>query len=199
MFRKIENLFFLSLTISLLIFSCQRDKIDHLKQSKEYFFKYQTTQNYEYLDSSYYELNLDKEFIEKGITLNNKDHIIPLLFNYQKYNELLVLMESYYQGISDIPRDELMGLNLIRYFNNPAEEKPIYDNVSIASKAIQENPKDSILYIEYYINKSVLVGRDSVIKEIDSLKNNNPLFSNMFYEIGVKKSILDFQEALPAK
>ncbi|MNL74683.1 hypothetical protein D3C87_2003620 [compost metagenome] len=59
---------------------------------------------------------------------------------------------------------------------------------------IDQNPKDSLLYVDYFIMKLYKSDRITALKEVDSMKMINKDFSGLFYKAMLKDAIEDYPD-----
>lgn len=162
---------------------------------KEYLFNYTTSHDTKYLEKSYNELSKNNDFQKKGLTLENKETVISLLMYMKKYDELKVLLEK---TTTIDPFKKRVTLNLIKYLMNKKDEKLskkyIHENISLIQKKIDSDPGDSLIYIDYFIMKLYLKGREKTLKEVDSMQKYNKKQSDVFYDYILKDLIEEYPE-----
>ncbi len=157
--------------------------------------KYQETKDQKYLDTAYVKLNLNENYKKSELMSTNLRLTISLLMNLKKYNELEILLEEtkYLNNY-----DRLNTLNIVKFlkFKDTDKQKAnsyIKENISMINDSLNKNPKDTLLYADYFSMRMFLVGKDSTIKEIDSMKLANIEYSDTFYEL-LKESIKIFPD-----
>lgn len=190
------KIFFILISF-LVLYGCQEktnNKTDFTSTDKslsELIFTYNTTGDIKYLEQGYVILQNDKEFNKSGLTQDNYLNVIQVLFNLKRYSELESLLSSFDQ-MNHFERITLLntikGLNVDKY--DPFETVNFfYQNIDLINDTIKKSPNDSLLYVNYFVNRMFIVGKQKTLKEIDSMKNNQNKYSDIFYEQILKKAI----------
>lgn len=164
----------------------------------KYTYQYHQSGNTKYLDSAYSLLKRNKDYRTKGLSYRNSQTVIALLLNLQKYSELEILLKS--DTLMD-PYDKFKVLNLTRYLEIAKKDRIkanefIRNNILMITDSLRRNPKDSILYADYFSMRMFLVGKDKVLSEIDSMMRINNEFSPLFYEKILKESIKNYPDRM---
>lgn len=174
------------LSILLILLNCKEKKNnDLINQSLEKFYR---TEDLNSLIETYNQLFNDvnkKEVLKRY----NKKQVIPFFIALNKKKELKEILE--YQEKIDY-HDKLL-INLLAYNiekeNGNINKQPIYNNIKIIQKELSKSLKDSILYIDYFSMRSMLVDETELKTEIDSMRYTNFYFSNNFYEFIIEDAI----------
>ena len=158
--------------------------------------KYYETKNDKYLFSVYQKLSKNKDFVEQGLVGKNSFPIISLFLSLKKYDELEKLLVNN-NTINKYNR--LNTLNTVRYFKfNKIDKKKanfyIIESINMIKDTLNRNPKDSLLYADYFSMRMFLVGKENVLKEIDSMQSVNKKYSDMFYNAILKNNIKNYPE-----
>lgn len=163
------------------------------KAISDLILNYNNSGNIKYLEEAYLILN-NNEFKKNGLTKNNHRDIISILFNLKKYDELESLL-SPFEEMNHFEKIKLLntirGLNVEKY--NPFETVNFfYENINLINDSIQKSPNDSLLYVDYFVNRMFIVGKKKTITEIDSMKNKSNKFSDIFYDYILKDMIKSY-------
>lgn len=178
-----------------LLLSCGNDKNSgSLKTTHKYLNEYLLTRDKKFLKKGYDELNRNVGFNEKGITDKNREIVIPLLMYLRKYDELEKLMINY--KTIDINKKEI-SLNLIKSLKVNKKDKLlsksyIDKNLKLIKEMILKNPKDSLLYGDYFVMKLYNSDKNTVLKQIDSMQKSNKVYSSEFYDLLLKDLINNY-------
>lgn len=163
---------------------------------------YYKTNDKVFLSKSYNALKRNKDFREKGLSVQNYQIIVPIFLQLKKYKELEILLSNnktlnkYYKTTT---------LNLIKFLNSSNKNKTkantfIQENIKIIKDSIKLSEKDSVLYTDYFLMKLYLNGRKKTLQEVDSMQKVNDKFSNIFYEQMLRSFIKSFpNDELPTK
>lgn len=185
--------------VFFLIISCKNRGLDNsgsLKMSYKYLTEYRSTKNKNFLEKSYKELSKTSIYREKGLTDENYQLVVPLLMYLKKYEELETLLVR--NTTMDSSKKEIT-LNTIRYLKNYKKDKNVAKNyidknLKYIKNKIDQNPKDSLLYVDYFIMKLYKSDRMTALEEVDSMKMINKDFSGLFYEAMLKDAIEDYPD-----
>lgn len=163
-----------------------------------YTYMYHETGNEKYLDSGYALLKLNKDFRANGLSNFNSNTVIALLLNLKKYNKLEMLLKK---DTSMIPFNRSKVLNITMYLKLAKRDKAkadtyIKDNITMITDSLKKNPRDSIMYADYFSMRMYLVGKNKTLSEIDSMMSINNEFSTFFYEKILKESIINYPEKM---
>jgi len=191
----------LILSILMMLLSCVKTKESITNENlnlllSQSISKYHATKDKKYLLSAYNKLNKNKDFVEQGLVGKNSFPIISLLFNLKKYDELEKLLLSN----NTINRyNRVNTLNTVRFlkFKNSDKNKAdfyIKESITLIEDTINKAPKDSLLYADYFSMRLFLVGKKSVLKEIDSMQKVNKKYSNLFYDEILKEAIKEYPD-----
>ena len=69
------------------------------------------------------------------------------------------------------------------------DESTIRENIELIKNYSLKNPKDSIIYLDYFAMHLFIYDTDKVLELIDSIQNTNPQFSEMYYEYILKDAV----------
>lgn len=160
------------------------------------FTKYYSTKDKKYLLASYSKLSYNKDFVEQGLVGKNSLPIISLLMNLKKYDELEKLLVS---NTTINKYNRINTLNTVRFLKLKSSDKNkanlyIKESIVMIKDTINKTPKDSLLYIDYFSMRMFLVGKNNVLKEIDSMEVANKKYSNIFYKSILKDNIESYPD-----
>lgn len=186
-------------SIILLVASCNNNKkLDNsgsLNKSYKYLTEYRLTKKDKFLQKSYLELNKNVDYKENGITRRNYELVVPLLLYLKKYDELENLLLK--STVIDINKRKIT-LNTIKslkiYKNDKSLAKNYIDeNIKYIKESINQNPKDSLLYIDYFVMRLYKKNdRQTILNEIDSMQQINKNHSSLFYNQILKDVIEEY-------
>lgn len=191
----------LLLIISMITISCLNKKIYITNENLNILLsksisKYYQTKDKKYLLFAYDSLYKNEEFIDQGLVGKNTLPIISLLINLKKYDELEKLLINN-TTINNYNR--LNTLNTVMYLKLKDIDKEransyIQKRIITIKEKINKTPTDSLLYVDYFTMKMFLVGKEKVLKDIDSMEITNKNYSNIFYKNILKESIENYSE-----
>lgn len=174
---------FLVLVVLSLI-SCNNDisnnELD--KNLSNSLIEYNATGNKDVLLKSYSDLKNNNDFRKNGLQREFFISATNVLMNLEKFNELEKLIKNNHD-IDDYTREKMINeLNFYRFKNKDKEKAKLYlkNNVNLIKSKIKSNPKDTLLYFEYFTLQTLLIGRDKTISEIDSLMPKNSSYRERF-------------------
>jgi hypothetical protein len=184
----------------LLSLSCNKNKNSDgsgsMDQSYRYLTDYRSTKNKDYLKKSYCELNKSALYKKDGLTNSNYELVVPLLVYLKKYDELLVLISN--SSTIELSKKDLIinMVNSLKFYQKDKvlARKYIDKNLKFIKERINQNPKDSLNYIDYFIMKLYVKDRETVFKEIDSMQLVNKNFSNQFFKYILKDAVHDYPQ-----
>ena len=114
----------------------------------------------------------------------------------QRYAELENIIDKHYHEDAFIRN---YYLNLIRALKAHPQDSTlakdyIKNNITLTYDRILQNPADSLRLLEYYGSRIYLLGKDSVLKEVDYLITDSAQFSTLFYDQVLKEAIINYPE-----
>lgn len=188
-------------TTILLFLSCNRnsDMITNEKLNillSENISKYHKTKDKKYLIFVYEKLSKNDDFKNHGLVGKNSLPIISLLLNLKKYDELEKLLAN---NTAINKYNRINTLNTVKYLkfkNNNIEKANSYikESTKMIIDSLQKSPNDSLLYADYFSMRVFLVGKEKVLKEIDSMQIVNKKYSDLFYKDILRSSIENYQD-----
>lgn len=188
------------LVLYFILSGCSSSKLnksdDLYKELPLYLSNYYQTDDSAFLINAYELLKENQDFKQEGLTDDNYRTVLPIFFHLKKYNELLNLLE---EENSIQSYEKQIILNLVKYLCAPPEKKDssiimIQQNIQIINNQLKKNPMDSMKLIDYFTNKLYVIGLDSTMKMIDSMKTHSSQFSNSFYENTLKEGVLSYHK-----
>lgn len=191
---KINIIKYLTIISLFTIFTCSNkfkvsdeDLNSILKNS---IIQYHEFKDQKHLNEAFVKLKLNKNYNKQLVSDTNSQLVITLLFNMKKYDDIINLLENT-KNINEYNR--LITLNIAKYlkFKNIDKQKAnlfIKKNITRINDSLNKEVKDSLIYLDYFSMKMFISGKETAIKEIDSMQISNETYSNMFYEI-LKESI----------
>jgi len=137
---------------------------------------------------------LEKKYKNEELLLKfDKKEVINMFLILKKYSELKHILNTQ----KKLSYHDKLILNLIDYKidkeNGMMNNKYINNNIRLIQDTLRKSPKDSILYIDYFSMRSVLVDSMKIREEIDSMQYTNKNFSKDFYDLILKNAIYEFQ------
>lgn len=167
----------------------EKEKSDLISKSLISFYNSNET---EVLYKTYSQL--EKKYKNEELLLKfDKKEVINMFLILKKYSELKHILNTQ----KKLSYHDKLILNLIDYKidkeNGIMNNKYINNNIRLIQDTLRKSPKDSILYIDYFSMRSVLVDSMKIREEIDSMQYTNKNFSKDFYDLILKNAIYEFQ------
>lgn len=167
----------------------EKEKSDLISKSLISFYNSNET---EVLYKTYSQL--EKKYKNEELLLKfDKKEVINMFLILKKYSELKHILNTQ----KKLSYHDKLILNLIDYKidkeNGMMNNKYINNNIRLIQDTLRKSPKDSILYIDYFSMRSVLVDSMKIREEIDSMQYTNKNFSKDFYDLILKNAIYEFQ------
>lgn len=158
-----------------------------------YYVTYDTIYLYEALEL----LKTNPEYIEHGLTRENYRLVVPLLFNMGKYDKLQQLLEPA-NFIDDY--EKTVNVNMLKYLTSENKDSSVAyldDTMDMIQKEIKHHPEDSLKLLDYYIINFYKMGLSKTLAEIDSLRKDDPTYSDLFYQDILKENIIEYSKLHP--
>lgn len=142
----------------------------------------------------YKRLNKHKEFKGSFFEYSQVNLLMDMYIYLEKYKELdkIFLMHK-----SSLSKDQIFVYNINKFLlkgkNHP---EFIYDNMNELKKMIARDKNDSLIYVDYFVHKVYLQGKEKTLQDIDSMKKKNKKISAFFYKYVLKQTIEEYPDAL---
>jgi hypothetical protein len=167
--------------------------LDSLAEAKRLFEAFLVKKDTNLLANSYQCIRSNREFREEGLTTDNYDLVLSQLMYLRKYDELEYLVEH----SNSVIREKEMIRTLIKalriYSSDSLAAYNFVDDMAIRVKSnIDRHPKDSLLYVDYFVLSIYKNGRQETLSDLDSFKLVDTNFSESFYENVLRDVILEY-------
>lgn len=168
----------------------QVDYSDIRKLYADYLLKKDTNS----LKKAYIILQEIDDIKKNGVNDNNLGIVFPILSALEKYDEIINYIEQS-KSLSNYKKVFFTNYSNVLKFKCRDKEKMenyVNRNLSLIQGEINENPQDSILYLDYFLSKSQIMEQKSILSEISELREQNKAFSSIFYDLILIDAIKDF-------
>ncbi|MCC2589517.1 hypothetical protein [Chryseobacterium sp. MFBS3-17] len=147
--------------------------------------KYDDTGNKQVLNDSYSFLNKNKDFRNDGLKTEFFLSASGVLMSLEKYDELESVLKRSNDIDSFTKEKTINNLNFYRFKNKDRLKAKMYlsNNVNMIAEQAKNNPKDTMLYSEYFVYRTMLVGKEKSLKEVDSMFSDYSQYGEMFKEL----------------
>lgn len=189
--KRIIGLFFL-----LELVSCGNRKIPSYDEVRQQYGNYIINHKKNSLKKSYHTLLRNDDFAKNGLTKKNVNLVIPILIDLQEYDKLITLLNDN-KVLSEYHKNFYLNITTALKFRCNDSEKSnfyIHENSKLIEKYITLNSADSTLYVDYYVNKLYSSSLDSVLSEINRIRDKK--FTDEFYEHTLKDAVKEYDNQI---
>ena len=179
----------------LLFMSCEKDT-KHLKKASNYFNLFIMNEDSLYLDSCYQEIIAADVLTDKNPNGGTVQFLCGPLLHLKKYDEIILLMDNS-TNFPKYQRNYIRNLALAYKTYDDDKAKAIgylEDNIKLVEDSISRNPQDSLIWMEYFFTRIIMVGKQQAMKEADSLKARDDTYTESFGD-QVIEYLQDFPES----
>lgn len=163
-------------------------------------YNYFTSGNKSFLDSAYVLINRSEYFENNQLNDENLELFYPIYYDLEKFMEISLLLNKS-NNLSQFKKKYCLNLSnaFLNYKkgNLGLAKNEIKRNINLLKNKMELNPLDSIIVIDFFKMKLHLKDYNSVIKEVDSLKQNGKMFSEIFYNDILIPELNDYKRELP--
>ncbi len=185
-----------AISFILIFISCSSNQMSSYDEVRKQYGKYVFSHRINNLKKSYHSLIRNDDFKKNGITNTNFSLAIPILIDSKEYDLLITLLNKS-KVLTEYHKFFYINLTKALKFRCKDSVKSNYyidENSTLIKKYISLNQADSNLYIDYYINKLYISSLESVLTEIDSLRDKK--FSDEFYQYTLKDAIKEYNNQI---
>ena len=168
--------------------SCKNNDVTNEELNKilsTSLIEYNDTRNKDVLKKSYSFLSRNKDYREEGL---QKDFFISatgVMMNLEKYDELENLLKTNH-NIDEYTKMKILNdLGFMKFKSKDKKKAKEYlkKNQLMILNKIKRNPKDTLLYSEYFGIRTLLVGKEKSLLEVDSIFSNQSQYREIFKDM----------------